>query len=293
MPLDEEVLSDSNKVSKNICATCGLPFKGYGNRIMKYCSRKCGGVGRSGKNHIESTCDFCKREILAYTKRRFCGKSCESNWNRSQMPVGKEWLEDKYLSEGLDANAIAKIVGRDGKTVWSWLKMHGIPTRPRGAYAMSNPNFTFWKTPGVDHPMKGKKMSAEVRQRASERCKAEGRVPYDPAIGSYMKGKRGPETPSWKGGVTPERQSFYSSKEWRDASKAVWRRDDATCQKCGKRNHEKQRYAFDVHHVVSFACVSLRADISNLILLCEDCHYWVHSSENVDKLFIKEATDAA
>jgi len=34
--------------------------------------------------------------------------------------------------------------------------------------------------------------------------------------------------------------------------------------------------------------VETRCDINNLVLLCESCHYWVHSSANTNKEFIHE-----
>lgn len=34
----------------------------------------------------------------------------------------------------------------------------------------------------------------------------------------------------------------------------------------------------------------LRTSIENLILLCEPCHYWVHSKANSKKEFIDDAS---
>lgn len=272
----------------HICEICGNRFDGYGNRPMRFCSTKCSGIARRGKSLISSTCLFCGSEVLAYRTRKFCGKPCESGYKRSLIPVDKDWLEDKYIGENLTCNDISKIVNRDPKTVWKWIKDHGIQTRGRGAYALNNPIFTFWKTPGGKHPMKGKKFSKEFCQKQREIALADGRIPYDPKIGPPFKGKRGPEVPSWRGGVTPERQAFYSSPEWKNAAKLVWIRDDATCQRCKRRNSGKERFEFDIHHIVSFECKELRADSNNLILLCEDCHYWVHSKENTERVFIRE-----
>lgn len=216
----------------------------------------------------------------------YCTRACKAAWQRTQKPVDRDWLHEKYVVEGRSANEIGRIVGRDSKRVWQWLRDLGIPTRPRGRD--SSNHFRV----GGPNPFQGRKHSAETRKRMSDRAKAEGRVPYDPKVGSYMKGRKGPQVPSWKGGITPERQAFYSTPEWKAAAKEVWSRDDATCQRCGRRNKGSERFAFDVHHVVSFACVRLRADVNNLVLLCEACHYWVHSSENAARLFIKEDADA-
>lgn len=113
-------------------------------------------------------------------------------------------------------------------------------------------------------------------------------MPYLLADGSHaMKGRTGANHPSWKGGVTPERQAFYASPEWREACCAVWHRADAQCERCtaDHRDHS-QRGSFHVHHIVSFAVRELRASVSNLALLCRDCHLFVHSKKNVTGEFL-------
>ena len=95
-----------------------------------------------------------------------------------------------------------------------------------------------------------------------------------------MYGKTGEANPNWKGGVTPERQALYSSLEWAEVVKVVWARDKAICQRCGEPGKH-------IHHIVSFAVPELRADADNLILLCRDCHSWVHSRKNTEGEFVK------
>lgn len=204
----------------------------------------------------------------------------------SKKPVTREWLVEHYVNLGLTANDIAKIVKRNPKRVWEWLVNEGIETRPRGSYWDEYPNFAFWIY-GTANPFKGKTHTEETKKLFRDRAIADGRVPFDPKVGPPFKGKRGAEVPSWKGGVTPLRQAFYSSLEWKAVIKQIWKRDDATCQRCGCRSEKGNRHKFDIHHIVSFACEELRADVSNLVLLCETCHYWVHSKENVNSEFIK------
>ncbi len=223
------------------------------------------------------------RNVIPKTGRSYCDNTCKGNWQKRAKPVSKDWLIEKYIVEGLDCVQIGLIVGRDPKSVWSWLKDFGIQTRLRG-YASS----ATWHKKGDPSSFKGRRHTEEAKRLMSEIAKAEGRVPYDPAVGSYMIGRRGAEVPSWKGGVTPQRQAFYSSIEWRKSCKDVWVRDNAQCQKCGRKKKDDRSVSFDIHHIVSFACVELRAELSNLVLLCEPCHYWVHSSSNVDNDFIKE-----
>ena len=96
------------------------------------------------------------------------------------------------------------------------------------------------------------------------------------------------KNPNWKGGVTPERIKLYNTDEWKKLSLFIWQRDRATCKKCNYIKIYKDKN-IHIHHLVSFASsVELRMEETNLILLCEDCHNWVHSSQNISKLFLKE-----
>lgn len=195
----------------------------------------------------------------------------------------KEWLQREYVDKKRTANDIAKHEGRDAKTIWSWLKKFGIPTRSRGGESSSG-SFTKGHKLGV-----GRKHTDETKEKIRKASIEDGRVPWGKGNEPYWKGKTGEQHPSYKGGLTPERQAVYSSKEWVTAVKSVWHRDNATCQCCGKHhNTTESRGTFHIHHLVSFQVAELRTEPSNLILLCKDCHQFVHSKENTAKKFIKE-----
>lgn len=236
-------------------------------------------------------CHFCEADLVRreFPTRKpllhFCNNVCKGEYQRTQKPVTRDWLVEHYIVKEMDCTQIAAIVKRDPKSVWNWLIDLGIPTRPRG----SNQKVLFKK--GERSGFSGRIHSDETKKRLSELAKADGRVPYDPKVGSYMKGKKGSETTNWKGGITAERQAFYGSREWKLVAVQVWARDNASCQRCGKKKEKSDKLSFDIHHIVSFACVELRADLSNLILLCETCHYWVHSRENTNREFIVNECD--
>ena len=245
------------------------------------------------------SCAVCgktlRRVLWKYSRQRpittfFCNHTCKGIWQRQRreaLGFTREWLHQKYIIEGLDCTKIAAIAKRDPKRVWEWLRDYGIPTRKRGGYTAPG-SFKI----GQPSLFRGHKHSAATKAKTRALAIATGRVPYDPAVGSYMKGRKGKDTPGWKGGITPERQAFYSSPEWRKASRAVRKRDGWTCQRCGI--HQSCRScSFDIHHIVSFACVALRAETENLVLLCERCHYWVHSKSNTNRLFIMEQKNVA
>lgn len=194
------------------------------------------------------------------------------------MIFEREWLHQKYIVEGLSCPAIGKLVNRDGSTIRHWLLKYGIPTRPRGH---NREHLLVGQRKGFRH-------SEETKQKVGEASRQRGAVPYLRNGQHFLKGKRGDVVPNWKGGITPERQAFYRSDEWKKASRAVWVRDDGKCRCCGldSRRFKRKEKLFHVHHIVTFANRELRASVHNLILLCDDCHYFVHSNNNVTREFL-------
>lgn len=228
----------------------------------------------------EKNCSKCGAKIIRHetkTGMNFCNKKCKGEWQKTQRPVSVEWLKQKYTIEGLDCTQISKLVSRDSKSVWNWLIGSGIETRKRGTTG----NYK------LATPRRGWHHSPESKKRLSEIKKASGSCP------AMINGKhwlhvyedRKPAT--WKGGISPERQTVYASPEWKSAVKTIWKRDAATCQKCGVKKKDARSLPFDIHHIVSFQNKELRCSPDNLVLLCEPCHYWIHSKANTQKLFIK------
>ena len=198
------------------------------------------------------------------------------------LGYNKEWLEHEYLAMGKSANQIAREINRDSKRVWEWITNYNIPTRSRGHDTSHLPkDGSTWK---------GKKHSEGTKDKIRQARLNDGHVPYLKDGVHWLTSKAKEDHPNYKGGLTPERQALYSSEEWSQSVKSVWHRDNAICQKCGKHhNSEKNRGNFHIHHIVSFMVRELRSNINNLVLLCKECHRWVHSKENINKEFIKES----
>ncbi len=216
----------------------------------------------------------------ANVKIHFCNISCKAAYQKLARPVTKEWLRQKYAVEGLTCPQIGLLTSRNPKAVWGWLKDFGIPTRPRGC--------NVGQLPKDGSQFKGKHHTPATKESIRQARLRDGHVPYLKNGKHWMAGKPKEEHPNWKGGATPERQSFYSSPEWAECVKAVWKRDDAKCRKCGLDNRTVLRgmIKFHIHHVDSFAIRERRAVLENLVLLCGDCHRWVHSKRNKKSLFI-------
>lgn len=80
--------------------------------------------------------------------------------------------------------------------------------------------------------------------------------------------RKGSESHLWKGGITPKNIMIRMSLNYRNWRKAVYARDNFTCQECG--THGVQ---FHAHHLKSFAeYPELRFAIDNGVTLCVPCH---------------------
>lgn len=193
----------------------------------------------------------------------------------------KDWLTRQYSELKRSCDEIGIEQERDPKTIWSWVKKFNIPTRKRGAES-SGGTFSKGHKKGV-----GRVHTQETKEKLRQARIKDGHVPYLKNGIHWLKSE-GAISPMWKGGITPERQAVYSSIEWGEVVKKVWVRDNATCQKCGKHQSSERHLKFHIHHIVSFANKELRCDFGNLILLCYQCHKWVHSKKNTNKQFIKQ-----
>ena len=242
---------------------------------------------------IEVSCSWCtapqrRHPINPTTKRPiahfFCDTSCKGKWQAAQreaLGYTREWLVEEYSVNGKGANQIGREIGRDGKRVWEWLKWYGIETRDRGHNADQNlirDGSTF----------KGRKHSQAAIQKIKKSWVGRDISAYA-GNGAHVANMAKEDRPNWQGGITPERQAVYASREWCEAVKEVWERDGATCQRCGKPHNTKAaRGTFHIHHIAPFRHRDKRCDPTNLVLLCRTCHYWVHSKKNLEGLFINK-----
>lgn len=99
---------------------------------------------------------------------------------------------------------------------------------------------------------------------------------------------------NWKGGKTPLNKHLRNSANYREWKAAVFKRDEKTCQHCGKIEKE-----MDAHHIIEMqkiidkhAIKSLEQafkteelwDINNGITLCKPCHWDVHFKKNLNTI---------
>jgi hypothetical protein len=138
------------------------------------------------------------------------------HWRQPQAFRDKAWLLENYSKQNRSTGEIAKQFGVTDAAVLFWLRRHGIPRRT----VSEARSIKHWGATGVDNPMWN---------------------------------KRGELNPRWLGGVTPDRQLLYTSTDWRKACLLVWKRDKATCRRCGMHKDDSPDMPFHIHHVISFA----------------------------------------
>lgn len=256
---------------------------------------------------ITSTCQWCGCEVRRNGNKpaRFCSMNCKAAWQRTQKSVDRDWLYQKYVVEGMGTYQIGVLVKRNPKQVYHWLKGYGIPIRER-EWSTEPSNALYQQEEWLRHEyIDNKRTTSEIAEHFGvtnnniqyymDKFGIKGRTTSEtrknkrwgaPGAKNPMYGIRGDKHPNWRGGATPERQECYHSEEWARAVVVVWKRDKRTCQRCGLRYNRS--VSFHIHHIVSFQIKELRTEPSNLVLLCVDCHRFVHSPANTEQLFIKE-----
>lgn len=100
---------------------------------------------------------------------------------------------------------------------------------------------------------------------------------------------------NWKGGTRSEKKIIYDSAEYKQWRKAVFERDNYTCQHCFKRNGNGEIIYLEADHIKPFALYpEFRFDINNGRTLCKPCHIKtptysrrIKSKEDYEKLINK------
>lgn len=120
--------------------------------------------------------------------------------------------------------------------------------------------------------MVGRKLSAETRAKISAAGK--GR-PVSPKTIAANQQRCGDKNWAWKGGNYRTLNRLRRSPMYMKWVKAIYSRDDYTCQMCGAIDK-----CLNANHIKRFADFpDLRFEVTNGITLCEDCHKSIKNRE--------------
>jgi len=191
---------------------------------------------------------------------------------KSSCKPSKEKLEELYWSKKLSTVEIGKIFSVDHKTIWRWMVKYGIPRRTKSEAKLVKPT-RYWL---------GKHRSKETIEKMKKSLSKifKGRkVTWGDKI---SKAKKGEKHWNWKGGISKLRNRIFQSREYKKWRKAVFERDNYTCQSCGKRG-----CYLEAHHIKPFVSnPELVFELSNGITLCKECHKKVHREEKKFEKFV-------
>lgn len=119
---------------------------------------------------------------------------------------------------------------------------------------------------GIGNPNYGKPMNPDLKLKLINIHKTRKRSLEE--VKKRSDAQKGEKGSNWKGGITPKQKSVRNSVEYKTWRKAVFERDNYTCQNCGARG-----VIIHADHIKSFAHYpELRFELSNGRTLCIDCH---------------------
>lgn len=228
----------------------------------------------------------------------------------------KDYLIQKYWVEHLSTYKIAKEVGCDRVTVFSYLKKHNIPRRTiseankgkklseitkvkiglsnlgkhlsietREKMSLNHADFS-----GKNHPFYDKHHTKEVKEKISKAQREEKHWNYGKVHSKETKEKmseacKGKNNPNWRGGKSFEPYSPEFNQQLKDK---IRKRDNYTCQKCPITEEEHlivYGRVLCVHHI---DYDKMNCEEDNLITLCNECNLRVNYNRDYWKNYFKE-----
>ena len=172
-----------------------------------------------------------------------CGKEFTSKSTcKSYTPkyCGQACFSNRQLS---DSTRVKMSDAKKGKSPWNkGVNMWETREHPRGTLGMK-----FDKQPATE----------ETKRRLSEAH-----------TGLKYPANTGEKHWNWQGGITDPNEHIRKSADYKTWRKAVFTRDNYTCQRCGTHGGE-----LHADHIIPFAVdPSKRFDVENGRVLCAKCH---------------------
>jgi endogenous inhibitor of DNA gyrase (YacG/DUF329 family) len=242
------------------CKICGREFKNYialNAHLKKHKITSKEYYDEFFKKENEGICPICGKETKYLGLKRgyckFCSRRCAKS--KENNPNYGKHLSEETRKKLSDANK--------GENSLNYGKHLSEETRKK----ISDAN------KGENHPNYGKHWSDETKKKMSDAMKGENNPNYGKHLSEETKKKlsdanKGENHPNYKGGISlKEFKDAYGLEptEWKKLAQEVRKRDNFTCQLCGKKN------ATSVHHIIPRR-IKIDNSPDNLITLCRSCH---------------------
>lgn len=217
---------------------------------------------------IASECGISHTVLEKYLKKYDIRK--RSKIDEFSLPT-KEELVRLHYSDHLGMNAIASLYPNIGvRTIVRLFSEYGIKridgnelvrqwwAKDENKKRMSEIRLNFWKDEEYrNHNLALLRDKEKIHMRAKK----------------YSEKYQSVQESEWSGFLTPEQTRIRGSAEYAEWRKAVFKRDNYTCQCCVARSCAGHPVTLHAHHLDGFALNKhLRFDINNGITLCCNCH---------------------
>jgi hypothetical protein len=149
---------------------------------------------------------------------------------------------------------------------------------PKGVYKKTKEHLEkFLKIGKKTRIKKGQHLSKKTEIKKGQRMSIETEIKQGQYSGKKNNFYRGKKDSTWKGGVTPNNKMIRKSLEYKLWRKAVFEKDDWTCQKYKIRGGK-----LHPHHIKNFSeFPELRFAIDNGITLSERAHKEFHKKYGI------------
>lgn len=243
-----------------------MPLKGFKHSVE---SREKMSISRKGKFAGKESPHWGKHLSVEHREKLSLAGKGDKNpfYGRHHTEETKRKIGEKNHLRVRTEEEIARL-----KTIWTGHK-HSEVTR---------------KYMSENSPKRGKPMPEEIKQKLRNRKRSEATCKRLSEIrkkyhqehplsleerkrrGELIKGEK---NYNWKGGTTAKQRERFSTFEWNNLRREIYRRDNWHCTKC-----HKQCYGMDIqaHHMIP-----VRRDPSKefnsdfIVTLCKSCHTFV------------------
>lgn len=217
-------------------------------------------------------------------------KNYDESKARFDLLRNKDWLKQRYLVDAVSIKTLAMETGVSYVTARRYLLSHGIELHKKHI-CLTTPTFDRPKGPESPTWKGGRPKCVDCGERVAGRPK--GASPRCAACKTVF--YRGSNHHAWRPDKSPSAyaNAVRRSAEYKDWRKAVYERDEHTCQICGRRGGK-----LHAHHLNSFtAFPGLRYDPTNGVTLCSEHHLEFHRQfgmgANTAEQFYRFAANAA
>jgi HNH endonuclease/NUMOD3 motif len=250
---------------KKMCIQCNLELD---ISCFEKNRNKCKECRKQSKKKVQKQCEVCGKYFKVerrFSGTRYCSHKCHGKTRVKRITVTCAYCgAEKQVVPSLYQRLESFYCNQNCRTEHLKIIMKGE----------NNPNYI-----SIERECDGCKEKIKVKPYQLKQkyvfCSYEC---YKQNIGQYFKGEN---NWNYNPNLSPEeRERIRATSEYWEWRKAVYERDNYTCQCCG----DNRGGNLVAHHLYSYSDYpTLRTDLENGVTLCKDCHISFHKQYGFGK----------